>query len=120
MSNGEQRFVDAARRSLDARGERLSPAIAAQLREARAMALAGGRRGTQQHWWQAAAIAAAVVLVVALVWFEQPVQSPSLSLAQAPLDNGGDLELLLSKDDPEFYRDLEFYYWLAQEQGNAG
>jgi hypothetical protein len=31
-----------------------------------------------------------------------------------------ELQLLNEGDDIELYRDLEFYFWLEQEQANAG
>lgn len=109
-------FEQQARRLLDEAASRLDEATAARLRAARARAwqLADAAaphapaRRPRVRWWLpvgSLAVAGVVVAVAGVLWFATP--------AGAPLTGFEDIELLASKENPEFYAELEFYHWLA-------
>lgn len=105
----EDKFLNAARHTLDTAEKNLSPPTIARLRAARRQALGDGARRSLRPAWLfpvgALAAAAAVVTVAALLWFS----TPSTNLLQANVD---DLGLLTAPESPDFFADLEFYVWL--------
>jgi len=65
--------------------------------------------GWRQAWRWSVGVSATALLVAGVVagwlWFASPV---------APHPGGfEDMELLAAQDNPEFYRELDFYQWLA-------
>jgi hypothetical protein len=102
-----------ARRLLDEAASRLDGTTVARLRAARARAwqladaAAPVRRPRARGWLPLGSVAltGAVVAVAGVLWFATP--------AGAPLTGFEDIELLASKENPEFYAELEFYHWLA-------
>ncbi|MFQ5451164.1 MAG: hypothetical protein ACE5E9_11085 [Nitrospinaceae bacterium] len=59
-----------------------------------------------------AVTAASVLLVAALMFFFRG--------DPGPLNQFQDLEILASGDNLEFYEELDFFAWLAEEEPNAG
>lgn len=104
-----------ARRLLDEAASRLDETTVARLRGARARAWqlaetapAPAARRPRARWWLplgSAALGLVAVAVVSALWFATPTG--------APLTGIEDIELLASKENPEFYAELEFYQWLA-------
>lgn len=106
------------RRLLDQGAEGLDVNTVHRLAHIRAAALRGERVARPQRRWfmpaLGAALVASVVAVVVLQVMHNPMHNPesgTLDLAST------DMELLLAKDDLEFYGDLDFYVWL--EHGNV-
>ena len=60
------------------------------------------------EWGGLAAVAASALLVVALGWQENvpPLEPPLVE----------DLELLSTKEEIDFFEELDFYLWLVEEQ----
>lgn len=121
MDDEQQRFVDRARTSLEARSQQIPPSLEGRLRAARRTALATPRHTLHRGWLPAVASAALVAVVVAVGWFSRPLEEPGITLARLNLDNAaGDLEMLTREEPLELYQDLEFYYWLEQGGEHAG
>lgn len=120
MSN-EQKFVERARRSLDARAEALEPHLAERLRTIRRDALVAGRSSAHRGWVPALAAASLAALFVGVMWFGTPAPQPGGALLQAGLDSSAvDFELLTRGEELELYEQLDFYYWLEQGNTRAG
>ncbi|HEX9627544.1 MAG TPA: hypothetical protein VGA00_11460 [Acidiferrobacterales bacterium] len=102
----EQAFLAQARRVLDASAAELDPATRTRLKAARAAALAA--RGPRLSWWLPIGGLATAAGAALLAWtlLLSPVQ-PAPGLEH--------LDLLTAADNLEFYSDLEFYTWLAEE-----
>lgn len=104
----EQAFLANARRVLDASASAVDPATRARLKSARAAALAARRPrlSARLNWWLPAGGLATAAAAALLTW----------SLWLAPAAPGFEhLDLLTAADSLEFYSDLEFYTWLAEE-----
>ncbi|MBU1405960.1 MAG: DUF3619 family protein [Proteobacteria bacterium] len=114
----EQDFLAAARKSLDAGSDNLDPAICSRLAKARLIAVEKGLPcGQRSRVWRVAPITAslAVMLVVAFLFFKtgtDQLHPNGESLA--------DLEIITSAEAPDFYADLDFYQWLAEDENHAG
>jgi hypothetical protein len=91
------------RTTLDRSAENIDAATASRITQARHAALEAGKGRARSVWIPAAAAVAASAAVVAVIVTRVPEEAPSM------LD---DLELIAAPDDPELYRDLEFYAWL--------
>lgn len=108
-------FESRAKQLLDKSAHELDDATVTRLRAARARAwqraeaapTAPARR-FRSRWWLpvgSVALAGVTVAVVGVLWFGTPTGIPA---------NGfEDIELLASKESPDFYAELEFYHWLA-------
>ncbi|MBI3576047.1 MAG: hypothetical protein HY083_10425 [Gammaproteobacteria bacterium] len=104
-----------AKQLLDKSARELDDTTVARLRAARARAWQRAAatppapvRRPRPRWWLpvgSVALAGVTVAVVGALWFATP--------AGAPLTGIEDIELLASKETPEFYAELEFYQWLA-------
>ncbi len=111
----DDKFLNAAKRALDAAENNLDAGTRARLRAARRQALEAGRRPARPAWLfpvGVLAAAAAVVTVAAHLWFSMPSNNP----LQANVD---DLGLLTAPESPDFFADLEFYVWL-DKNADAG
>ena len=115
----EARLAERVREHLDRRAGELPAPTVARLARARRRALAeleaGGGRAparTGPRWMAAGSLAAAAaVLLAAGLWLARPAAGP------APLEALQDLELLSGAAGVDFYRELDFYAWLAEEAG---
>lgn len=111
----EGKVIDVLRAALDAeaRAHEGTPALAA----ARRKALAARRTRAAHPWvWGIGGLATTAAGVLGLVlWLGGP-HGPGVT---APVPPTEDLELLASGEGVEFYADLDFYLWLA-EDGDAG
>ncbi len=115
----DRSFEDKAKQALDEQAESTDPEILARLRTARREAvaeIATRSQPAQTRWWGVPAPAlafATLLLVSAAVFF-------TTGKDHAPLSTIEDLELLASNPNLEFYEDLDFYDWLAEEDSLAG
>ncbi len=119
LSAADKALLDYARESLDQEVAGLDPAVMTRLNRARQQALAGRartprarRRQNRRWWWPAGGLATAVAAGLAVI-----LLSPGPELPTAPVLT--DLEILASAEGVDFYEELEFYLWLA-EQVDAG
>ena len=115
----EAKFLDAAKRALDAAEKNLDPGTLARLRAARRAAIAQGLRRTPRlrpAWllpMGGFATAAIVLSVAALLWFT-PANEPVNMQA-----NVADIDLLTAHDSPEFFADLDFLDWLDHNDNDT-
>lgn len=117
----DQDVVEALRAALNTEAAEVAEArdgAAAGLAAARRKALARGRARSAARPWALgfgglATVAAGVLGLV--VW----LGGPHGAVAPGPVPPTEDLELLASGEGVEFYADLDFYLWLA-EDGGAG
>jgi hypothetical protein len=109
MTERDDGFQAGIRQQLEEAGDQLDQETLRRLRLARAEALeaaAGSRRN--RLWLDVAMVGSVAALAVAL-WLVMPQQQNQPSLAF------DDMEMLVDAEEPEFYQDLDFYYWLEQE-----
>ncbi|MES2490468.1 MAG: hypothetical protein V4607_11820 [Pseudomonadota bacterium] len=66
--------------------------------------------------WPVTAVTAAAIVAVLLL---QPRSNSALNPAVSDASGVDTLDLLTDDMNPAFYRDLEFYQWLAQRRPNA-
>ncbi len=117
MTDGS--FEDKAKKALDRAEENTGPEILSRLQGMRRDAvreMANRGQPRVQQWWGVPAPAlafATLVLVSGLLFFTQ-------DRPPAPPGTIEDLELLASNPHLEFYEDLDFYAWLAEEDSRAG
>lgn len=113
----EAAWLAQARTALDESAAALDAATLSRLNRARQAALA--QRRVPRRWLLPAGFASACVLLLAV--FASHRYPPAADSAEFPLGAkaaaAGDIDLVASDDEPEFYQDLEFYAWLdAQDQ----
>jgi hypothetical protein len=110
MAN-EDKFLQDAKRALDAAEQNLDAGTVARLRAARRQALEQGlRQPARAHprWLLPLggfATAGIALAVAGLLWFS----APNGNFMQAGV---GDIELLTAQENPDFFTELEFYEWL--------
>jgi hypothetical protein len=107
MTQRDEQFLTDIKRQLDREADTLDQSVQQRLRQGRAAALASGEARRGRLWLEAAAFASLLVVAVVL-WVGVPEQKQQ-TLA---LD---DMELLADSQEPEFYQELDFYYWLEQQ-----
>jgi hypothetical protein len=108
--NPETNDDKAARAQLDRAAAELDDLTVARLRAGRKRALAAaGRKPLHLLSWLPLSAAAAVLVAITAtaLWWRAP--EPGMTITD-------ELELSLTRDDPEFFTDLEFYNWIRQEQ----
>ena len=111
----EKLFVANVKKALDLDTKNLDPVTQDKLARARRKALRSGeRKGFDIREWFTVPVmgwATACVFALGLVYFMQPTNG-----TLPPLE---DIDLLVAEDNLEFYDRLEFYAWLAEENGDA-
>lgn len=109
---GEDKFVHAAKRLLDESVTELDGATLSRLAQARNRALE--RRAGRARLWRPLSMtamgAAMAAVVLALFVTLRPGGEPDTALV-------ADLELVTAEESVEFFEDMEFYEWLAEEDG---
>lgn len=110
----EQELLEAARRLLEKSERECDELTVARLRAARLRALDALYRRRGMSWWSLGSIASAGIAaaVAGLLWFSPPAE---LSAPRPPETASVDMELLTTKESPEFYTELDFYDWLAND-----
>ena len=114
----EKELVGKVRQALDESTQNLDARILSRLNQARQKALAQPKRSwferLQSNRFQlAGGAAAAIVLIFVLFHFTKPSELQTYSGIE-------DVEILATGDSPEFFSELDFYTWLAEEMDNAG
>ena len=111
----EREFIEHARRLLQDGAEGLDQATIAELRAARIRAVSGNMHRTHRGWlWAGTAAAMVAAVVMTLSMWLPGIHSNSVPVSG--LDNIEDVDLLSGAEEIQFYRDLEFYRWLDNEQ----
>ena len=123
MDETNKRVLEQACASLDERSEGLSPQMASRLRAARRQAMESQQRHMYRGWMPAMASAFAVVMAVGL-WFGNANNSQDIpqDIAIAPInyeERPADIEMLAVANGLELFQELEFYYWLEQEESRS-
>ena len=114
----ESQLLQRISKQLDSEVEAHSPALQGRLRAARREALAGrARRSSHRLWVPAMAASLLAVVATTSLWLGDDGEMDAVRLLQAA--NETDMQMLNTADDIELYQNLEFYYWMAQEQGGA-
>jgi hypothetical protein len=113
----ERDLTETAGRLLRQTERDLDELTIARLRAARLRAVEQAGRRSSGAWLSGGAITAGLAFALAgLIWLTAP---SDLAAPARPVEMVADLDLLLTKENPEFYADLEFYDWLAS-QPDAG
>jgi hypothetical protein len=114
-SDPEQRFLDNVRQTLDTAAESLDGRTQSRLTQARYKALQADKPRGRWQVWPAGAILATVTLLLLLI---PQYEDKTVTISKTEMIEG--LEDIIDRENLEFYRDLEFYYWLATENIHAG
>ena len=114
----ETEFVERIRQELDRSVADLDSDVTTRLRRARLRALTQQRKNkvswlTPQRMLPAFAVAAALLVLVVLHDFQMAPVSQLTSGIE-------DVEILASSDNPDFFHELDFYSWLAEEMDRPG
>ncbi len=112
MTDKDDRLQAAIKQQLDHEAERLDEDSQRSLRLARATALATTEKPRRGKLWLDVSMISMVVVVAVALYLVTPEQAQL-----APVFD--DLEMLAGSEEPEFYQELDFYYWLEaqNEQG---
>ncbi len=108
-------FLEKVRTTLDTSVENIDVRIQSRLSRIREEALRN--KSTRLRQWlylPVTGIAAALaVLIASVLYFNRPDQVHQIDYFE-------DVEILASSDSLEFYANLDFYAWLAEEERDAG
>ena len=115
----DETFIRSVVSELDRESDRLSPAVARRLEEARRHALNAPRAGWFRllivpRWVTAGGLATAAVLVAAVLIWHGGNQNG------LQIKNPDELEIAAAQEQLEFYEDLDFYRWLADQPAANG
>lgn len=117
-NNHERVFVDRVRRTLDDSVDNLDARTLTQLTQARHRALEEAKskpyiRRRPFLFSMAGLVTATVVVALAIFLVRNPIRPEYYSAIE-------DVEILAASENPEFFADMEFYAWLAEEMEDAG
>ncbi len=116
--NQEKELVAKVTDALDDSIQKMDARIRSRLNQARQNALVQPAPGWLERlpsyrFPLAGAVAAALILIFVLFNFMTPSKLQTYSGIE-------DVEILATGDSPEFFSELDFYTWLAEEMDNAG
>lgn len=107
----ENQLVERIRGFLDESAESLNPDLCRRLQEARLRALGAGEHRRPRFFffpkWITVGSLATVATTVLVFFFWFNVPSPEIPAKQVE-----DFEILTSKEQIDFYKDLDFFLWL--------
>jgi hypothetical protein len=112
----EQSFIEEVRKTLNDATETLDARTRTKLTQVRNRALETGRKPWKRRlaWPAGAVLATAFFLYLVVQQFER---SPFIA-SEADVLN--DMGIISNREGLDFYRDLDFYYWLSLENEHAG
>jgi hypothetical protein len=114
----EKQFVEKVRGFLDDSAESLSSDIRLRLQESRIQALKAAEKRRVwffpfPRWITVGGLATVTTVILTFFfWFTPP--SPEVPTKQVE-----DFEILTSKEQMDFYKDLEFFRWLAAKENGT-
>lgn len=115
-SDQEKKFIAKVLETLDSSAESLDGRTLSKLTQARHNAL---QARTKDHWrwmgWPTRAILVAATLLFVLMPL---ATNKNVIVKETAMIH--DLDVITDQEGLEFYRDLDFYYWLATENQHAG
>ena len=117
-NNHESVFLEEVRRTLDDSGDNLDAQTLSRLTQSRHGALEQVKSKPHLHkhpFWlsMAGLFATAAVVLLAIFLTRDPSVPQHYSAIEA-------VEILAASENPEFFSELEFYAWLAEEMDDAG
>lgn len=112
MTDNDEQLKHAIKQQLDQEAEQLDADSQRKLRMARAAALEAAEKPRRGKLWLDVAMVGMVAGLAVALYLVTPEQAQL-----APVFD--DLEMLAGVEEPEFYQELEFYYWL-EEQNEQG
>lgn len=112
MTDKDEQFKQAIKQQLDQEAGHLDADSQRELRLARAAALESAEKPRRGKRWLDVAMVGMVGGLAVALYLVIPEQAQL-----APVFD--DLEMLAGAEEPEFYQELEFYYWL-EEQNEQG
>ncbi len=107
MNDGDE--LEKARRHLNRASSELDELVVARLRAARKRAVDASRRRPFTAWIPLPTLAAGLLAVTVTLWWWQVPES-TVNTASAE-----DLELLMSKESPDFFAEIDFYHWIGDQ-----
>ena len=118
QTDPEKELVGKIRQALDESTQNMDARILSRLNQARQKAQAQPSSSwferLQSNWFPlAGGMAAAMVMVFVFLYL-------TTSSVQQTYSGIEDVEILATGDSPEFFSELDFYTWLAEEMENAG
>ena len=114
----QSKFVRDLKIALDDSVDQLDAGVLSRLNRARQQALdAGSQRFRGGLFSVRYAAAAATVVLMLLAGTLMMVRQPSGPELYSDI---ADVEILVTGEAPDFYMDLDFYTWLAEEAANEG
>ncbi len=118
MNTPDTRFARRARELYRTAAQQVDPTTSAQLRAARARALAAPRRDEQRpsgRWLIPGGAFAAIALAAVMAWqpLTQLAPDPPAAISNTAGDTDVDLPPDADQTDPKLYQNLDFYGWLA-------
>ncbi|MCG6946857.1 MAG: hypothetical protein LJE87_16105 [Deltaproteobacteria bacterium] len=117
-NDNESVFLDKVRRTLDDSVDNLDARTLSQLTQARHRAL--GKAGSKpslhrrRFWFSLAGLGTAAAVVALAIFLTRAPSGPDRYSAIE------DVEILAASENPEFFANMEFYAWLAEEMNDAG
>jgi hypothetical protein len=116
-NNNENGFVDRVRRTLNDSVDSLDGETLSRLTQARHRALEKAERRTKQrrrpYRLSLAGLATAMAVILLAVFLgRDPLKTQRYSAIE-------DVEILAASENPDFFAELEFYAWLAEEMEDA-
>jgi hypothetical protein len=117
-NDNESVFLDRVRRTLDDSVDNLDARTLSQLTQARHRALekAGSKPAVHRRpfWFSLAGLGATAAVVALAIFLARYPSGPDRYSAIE------DVEILAASENPEFFANMEFYAWLAEEMDDAG
>jgi anti-sigma-K factor RskA len=122
----EALFLSAAKTTLDDKVDQLDPQTRARLAQIRQRAIQAAADRTSARSAKTTArwlmpvgggVAVAAAIVVAVILGPEPALTPAQQPASMAVLE--DINILTDSEEIEFYRDLEFYEWLAASEQNV-
>jgi negative regulator of sigma E activity len=114
----ESVFLGRLRRTLDDSADNLDARTLSQLTQARHRALEKAKSKPYLHrrpfWLSLAGLVTATAVVFLAIFLTRDPSGPQYYSAIE------DVEILAASEHPEFFSELEFYAWLAEEMDDAG
>lgn len=117
-NNSESIFLEKVQKTLDESVDNLDGRTLSRLNQARQRALDNAKSRPLRLWRSlrfpmAGLVTASVVIFFAIFLIRDPLVPQYYSGLE-------DVEILATADTPEFFSELEFYTWLAEEMKDAG